>query len=592
MLADESPLPVWVVDRDGGLLLVNRAYREFCGCGEADVLGAAWHALVHPDDRQGVVNELLAALRDRRGFAGEARVRHATGEWRRVEAHATPRLSASGEFLGLVGSSAEITAAGPTVDEAGRAAGEAAIKKAHEGLRASEGRLRAMFEGHLAPMLLIEPESGRILDANAAAADFYGYARDELRAMCIEQINLLSPDEVAAQRHKAADRATNMFVFPHRLAGGEVRFVEVYSSPVTIDGRQMLFSIIHDVTARRRAEEALRESEEAFRVMFDQSRVGKVQVDPASGHFLRANEAFCRLTGYSEEDLLGRTFFAITHPDDRAEDAAKLEALREGRIEWFESEKRYVRPDGRVVWALVSVNLARDAAGRVRSTVGVVQDITARKEAEAALRESEAERAAHLERARLARDLHDSVSQAVFAAALKAEALDIAAECGDDRIGSAASQVCRLCKGALADLRAMLLELRGERLEDVPINQLLRQLVEATEGRTSARVRLSIEGSSTLPADMHVAVYRIAQEALNNVARHARAEHAWVEMESAGTSGSLLVRDDGRGFEPREFGADHLGIRMMRERAAEVGADLELTSAKGRGASVVLRWER
>ena len=219
---------------------------------------------------------------------------------------------------------------------------------------------------------------------------------------------------------------------------------------------------------------------------------------PVSGHFLRANEAFCRLTGYSEEDLLGRTFFAITHPDDRAEDTAKLEALREGRIEWFESEKRYVRPDGRVVWALVSVNLApRDAAGRVRSTVGVVQDITARKEAEAALRESEVPGGAPRRRAGAGpARLRQS---AIFAAALKAEALDIAAECGDDRIGSAASQVCRLCKGALADLRAMLLELRGEPL-DVPINQLLRQLVEATEGRTSARVRLWIEGSSTLPA--------------------------------------------------------------------------------------------
>jgi PAS domain S-box-containing protein len=564
---------------------VNRANREFCGCSEADVRGAGWRALVHPDDRRRAVDELLAALRDRRECAGEARVRHASGEWRRVEAHATPRHSASGEFLGLVGSSSEVAA------EVDLVAGGAAIKKAHEALRASEERLRAMFEGHLAPMLIIEPDGGRILDANAAAAGFYGYSREELRAMRIEQINLLSPDEVAAERHRAADRTANMFVFPHRLAGGEVRFVEVYSSPVTIEGRQMLFSIIHDVTARRRAEEALRESEEVFRAMFDQSQVGKVQVDPVSGRYMRVNEAFCRFTGYSEEDLLGRTFFAITHPDDRAEDAARLQALRDGRMESFELEKRYVRPDGRVVWALVSVNLARDAAGRVRSAVGVVQDITARKEAEAALRESETERAAHLERTRLARDLHDSVSQAIFAAALKAEALDIAAECGDARIGPAASQVCRLCKGALADLRAMLLELRGEKLEDVPIHQLLRQLVEAAEGRTSARIDLSIGGSFILPADLHVAVYRVAQEALNNLARHARADHAWVHVELAG-EGSLEVRDDGRGFEPREFGAEHLGIRMMRERAAEVGADLELTSAKDRGTTVVLRWER
>jgi PAS domain S-box-containing protein len=585
----------------------------------------------------------------------------------------------------------------------------------------NEERFRFLFEGHMAAMLLIEPDGGQILDANAAAARFYGYTREQLQAMCIQQINQLSPEDVAAQRRRAVDRTTNEFVFPHRLAGGEIRFVEVYSSPVTIRGRPTLFSIIHDVTSRKhaeealertrftlaeaqkiahlgsfeydavtgttvwseeefriygldptgpspaydvmlakcihpddapllhetftgamrsgwiyemehrivlpdgsvrwvydrahpyvdenrdilryvgatlditerkQAEEALRESEEVFRAIFDQSKVGKVQVDPTTGRFLRVNEAFCTFTGYSAEELLGRTLFEITHPDDRAEDVAKLEALREGWSTSFESEKRYLRPDGGIVWGLVSVNLVRDAAGQARFTVGVVQDITARKAAEGALRESEAERAAHLERTRLARDLHDSVSQAIFAAALKAEALDIAAECVDDGIGPAARQVCRLCKGALADLRAMLLELRGERLEDIPLDQLLRQLVEATEGRTSARIGLAVEGSSTLPADVHVVFYRVAQEALNNVARHARAATVSVEVELSGAGGSLEVRDDGRGFELRDFGLEHLGIRTMRERASEVGADLDLTSVVGRGTCVTLRWRK
>ena len=134
--------------------------------------------------------------------------------------------------------------------------------------------------------------------------------------------------------------------------------------------------------------------------------------------------------------------------------------------------------------------------------------------------------------------------------------------------------------------------MRGERLEDIPLGQLLRQLVEATEGRTSARIGLAIQGSSTLPADVHVVFYRVAQEALNNVARHAKAATVWVEVELSKAGGSLEVRDDGRGFELRDFGLEHLGIRTMRERAAEVGADLDLTSVEGRRTCVTLRWRK
>ena len=87
---------------------------------------------------------------------------------------------------------------------------------------------------------------------------------------------------------------------------------------------------------------------------------------------------------------------------------------------------------------------------------------------------------------------------------------------------------------------------------------------------------------------MHVALYRVAQEALNNVARHAKAEHAWVEVELSEAGARLEVRDDGRGFELWDFGAGHVGIRTMRERAAEIGADLALSSTTGAGASVTL----
>ena len=213
-----------------------------------------------------------------------------------------------------------------------------------------------------------------------------------------------------------------------------------------------------------------------------------------------------------------------------------------------------------------------------------------RERAERELRMREVEAAAQDERSRLARDLHDSVTQALFAASLKAEALSLGDDGASPRFAKTIDEVCRLNRGALAQMRTMLLELRDEPLEAVPVQQLLRYLVEATESRASVDVTLTVAGDVPLGRLLHVAVYRIAQEALNNVIRHAVASRAWVDLDLDGRAGSLVIRDDGRGFDPSAVGAAQLGLRSMRERAAEAGASLRVASESGTGTTVTLSW--
>lgn len=130
-------------------------------------------------------------------------------------------------------------------------------KNAENALRQSEERFRQLFEYHAAVMLLVNPEDGRIIDANNAAVQFYGYSRTQLQDMPISDINILPRDQIHAEYLRAARQSKNEFVFPHRLASGEIRTVEVHSTPITINQQEVLFSIIHDITERRRAEEAL-----------------------------------------------------------------------------------------------------------------------------------------------------------------------------------------------------------------------------------------------------------------------------------------------------------------------------------------------
>ena len=207
-------------------------------------------------------------------------------------------------------------------------------------------------------------------------------------------------------------------------------------------------------------------------------------------------------------------------------------------------------------------------------------------EAEAA---AKLEQATQEERTRLARDLHDSITQALFAAALNAEAL-----MQDDAIptrgAEAVAEVRRLTRGALAQMRTLLLELRSGSPADVPIEQLLRSAVEATEGRTSMAIDLALRGELRPPPELHTAIYRVTQEALNNVVRHAGATNVTVELVTEPTRVRLMVQDDGCGFENAELSPTHVGIRSMRERAAEVGAALRVVSAPGEGTLVMLDW--
>jgi signal transduction histidine kinase len=199
------------------------------------------------------------------------------------------------------------------------------------------------------------------------------------------------------------------------------------------------------------------------------------------------------------------------------------------------------------------------------------------------------EQAAQEERNRLARDLHDSITQALFAAALKAEALSGNGTLPES-VAASADEVRRLTRGALAQMRTLVMELRAEHHETVPIGHLLLIVAEATEARARITVEVKLTGDGALPKGLHSTVYRVTQEALNNAARHSRADHVTVGLQTEPGHVRLLVHDDGCGF---VVGADppgHLGLRSMRERACEAGAELWILSAPGEGTYVILEW--
>jgi len=208
----------------------------------------------------------------------------------------------------------------------------------------------------------------------------------------------------------------------------------------------------------------------------------------------------------------------------------------------------------------------------------------------ARLREQMERSAVAAERSRLARELHDSVTQSLFAASLTAEALAQAPDHSSAETRRGLRDVETLTRGALAEMRTLLLEMRPGALAQSHLGDLLEHLVQATQARTRTTISLTVCDTRPLPADVTVALYRIAQEALNNVVRHSGAVRARAELTGSNEAVELVVGDDGKGFDPAAVGPEQLGLRIMRERAEAVGGGLEIDSEVGRGTVVTVTW--
>lgn len=200
--------------------------------------------------------------------------------------------------------------------------------------------------------------------------------------------------------------------------------------------------------------------------------------------------------------------------------------------------------------------------------------------------------AAAAERSRLARDLHDAVSQTLFSASLIAEVLPVLWEANPEEGRRRLHELRELTRGAMAEMRALLLELRPKALAEFSLRELLEQLTEAAVGRSRLNVDLKVEGNQPLPADVKVVFYRVAQETLNNIGKHARAGKVTIHLVLRPQVVTLSIVDDGQGFDMRSVPPQSLGLGIMRERAAQIGATLDVTSTIGEGTSVTLSWSQ
>lgn len=253
-------------------------------------------------------------------------------------------------------------------------------RQAGQVLAQSEERYRSLFENNHAVMLIVDPQDGRIVDANPAACAFYGWPRETLCRKRVDEINTLNSEEVRRKIEDAREAKRTHFEFTHRLADGSTRDVEVFSGPISLDGRALLYSIVHDISARRTAEEALRASEAFQRAMITCSPVALYCIN-MDGIVQTWNASSEKIFGWAAQEIIGKPL-PIVPDENQDEFFAMRQAVVRGESSTGKEVTR-LRKDGRRFIGRLSTAPLRDGSGNIIGIMGAMEDITESKRAEA-----------------------------------------------------------------------------------------------------------------------------------------------------------------------------------------------------------------
>lgn len=385
-------------------------------------------------------------------------------------------------------------------------------------------------------------------------------------------------------------------------------------------------------TLTKQTANALIKSDARFHAVFENAAVG-IALLTLERRPIAFNAITEKIIGYSFEEMEHVDPRTLAIPEDRSMDEQLFKDLVEGRRESYVMERRYRRKGGQIIWARINYSLVRDTDGKPDYLVGIIEDIDEqkraterlseqkaidletlqqrveerthelaeanqrlkqeieqRKKVEDELAQKAAEEAVAADRTHLARDLHDAVTQTLFAASLTAEVLPDLWEMDAEEAKKSTEELRQLTRGALAEMRTLLLELRPSTLTQTSLSDLIKQLCDAFIGRARLPIELTIDGHCPIPPEIQVAFYRIAQESLNNAFKYARATLVNVNLHISTAYVHFETCDDGVGFDTNMVKPMTLGMRIMRERAEAIGADLRITSTPGSGTCVAMTW--
>lgn len=384
-----------------------------------------------------------------------------------------------------------------------------------------------------------------------------------------------------------------------KIAGGNYTIEPLVSSySEIVELGEDFKTMMEEVKAR---EDSLRESEKRFRATFEQAAVGIAHVS-TDGSFLRINQKFCDIVGYSHQEMLQRTFKEITHPGDLDADLEQFNALLDGKSNTYVMEKRYILKNKELIWVELTVSLVRNKTGKPQWFVSVVQDINERKKAAKKLQEyqerlkaliSQLTVAEERERRRIAADLHDHVGQLLAFSRMQIVTMQKAPN--EIRKHELSNEISETLLEAIKTIKHVIFELSPPVMNEIGLIDAISDWLEDEVGdRYGIETNIIVQGEKKqLDDDLKTILFRNIRELLTNVVKHAQASQVTVRFDYQGDDLQILVIDNGIGFDAGSvFEKSNkkrcFGLFSTEERMIDLGGTFKIKSTPGKGCKVFL----
>jgi PAS domain S-box-containing protein len=581
ILVEESPLGIAIIGPMGEHQYLNPRFVELFGYTQEDIptLEAAVNRLYpEPHYRQRVISAWLEDARDLRPGKDVSRI------FTVVCKNGTEKII-NFKMVPLANISRMVICEDVTECHQGR-----------EALMENERRFRQLVE-HAADAVFLH-DKGKIIMVNQQACNSLGYAREELENMAISDIEVaISPLEL----QKLWESKTNSPVTiqgVHRRKDCSTFPVEVRAGDIIYDGRHLRLALVRDITKRLQIEEALGQSEIMYRTLVEAAPSG-ISIIGKDGRYKYLNPKFVQMFGYTLEDIpTGREWFPKAFPDASYREMAISEwkeEFKQARVGEVNARSfRVTCKDG-----TVKVIDFRPVALVTGDWLMFYEDISQRVQAEEALRQSEEKLralAAQLlsaqedERKRLAVELHDELGHALLSLKLSIKSMEKQLTSEQISLTQELKKISRSIGETIKEVRRLYHDLSPGDLEDLGLTEALREMIEdmaALRKKITWEVRLdNLDGLFALP--VQTAIYRVVQEALTNIGKHAKAKNVTIVAQRGSHEISISIEDDGRGFELAK-GLDakgSLGLLSMEERVKILGGTFALRSQKKRGTRI------
>ena len=573
---------IWDRDLQSGEAYLSPRGKEILGYGEGELqIGeAAFFELLHPDDDARVREALAQSVRDGTRYRIEYRLRHKGGGYRWVLSRGQVVRNETGETVRMVGSITDITE----------------HKQAINAMERSEKRLRQLLDEMLEGCMIIGFD-WTYLYVNDAAARHARKRRPELtgRTMLESYPGVERSEIFAAFRRVMEQRAPERLEVSYNFPDGEIGWYEISVQPVP----EGIFVLSLDITERKNSARHIEEQARLLDRIFHYSLDSIVLLD-RDYNFLRVSESFAKACQREVSAFPGRNHFDL-YPSEFEQE---LETFRKEKKIYSRSARPFVFPDhpewGTTYWDLGLVPIL-DQSGEIELFLFTLKDVTGQVRAEATSLDYIARLKAlsgrmltlqEEERRAVARELHDEIGQGLTAVKIHLQAMEQACQgCGRSFSTENLLQALLTTGTILDQVRNLSLNLRPMLLDDLGLPVALRSLVQrdaATAGWV-AHVDVDLPDERLEPS-LELACYRVAQEALTNVMRHADATEVWVTVRQSDQVLFLMVRDNGRGFDPQSDRAatiaSHLGLLGMEERVRILAGQFSIRTRRGEGTEV------